>query len=130
MLTELRTEINDALKAGENMPAGFTTYEYVAEGVTPPCGVVVPAQSYIRKPGPQYPDIPFGHVGVGIDVLLLTTREAAKTEAALADQIIEASLRALRKYRIIGVSQPGVVTLSGSKFIGSVLSIEEITEEP
>lgn len=136
MLTEKRDAIKHDLETvpddwdGPPKPAGFRAFEYVGETITPPCAAVIPAEPYL-----QYPDgnakIPFRHVRLRIDVLLLSTRETSKTAAALTDQLIEwASARLSPNYDITAVSRPGVVTISGSKFVGSVLSIEELTEAP
>lgn len=126
MLTALRVRVSDALKAGD-VPA----FEYVGEAINPPCAAVVPAEPYMRWQNGDR-TVPFGHVAVGVDVLLLAATQTAKGAAAAVDALIEEALAALDAADITptSVSRPGVVTLSGSKFIGSVLSIEEITEEP
>lgn len=127
MLTELRVAIANELKA-----AGITAFEYVGEAITPPCAVVVPSDPYVIRPDGSRP-IPFRKVLVGTDVLLLVAREGgAKSAAEQIDDLIERAYAALRPNHDIGtVLRPGVVTTSsGSKFVGSVLSIESQTEEP
>lgn len=130
MLTELRTAIKTDLEAGDGKPVGFRAFEYVGESLSPPCAAIVPAEPYVRPPS-RDEAIPFGQVKVGIDVLLLSASADAATAAAATDELIEFAWRALdRNHDIRSVSRPGVVTVSGSKFIGSVLSIERTTEEP
>lgn len=136
MLTEKRTEIKAALEAGIvdgepiEKPVGFRAFEYVGESLVPPCAAVVPAEPYIRPPS-QVDGIPWGQVRLGIDVLLLSARLDEKTAAQLIDQVIEYAYRVLNEgFDVRGVSRPGVVTISGSKYIGSVLTIEQTTKEP
>ena len=126
MLTEIRGDV--AAKLNE---AGVRAVEYVGETITPPCAAVVPAQPYMRWPTPGSRDIPFGHVNVGIDVLLVSHRESNKKAAVLVDRMIEDAVGALSPhYDLTRVSQPGRVELSGAKFIGAVITIEHTTEEP
>ena len=132
MLTEARTAVKTDLESGTGKPEGFRAFEYIGESLTPPCAAVVPAEPYLRPPS-EVERIPFRHVRVDIDVLLLAARADAKTAAASMDTLIEFAYAALKpsKTRTIrSVSRPGVITVSGSKFIGSVLKIEELTEEP
>lgn len=130
MLTEKRTEIKTALEGGVDKPTGFRAFEYIGETLTPPCAAIVPAEPYLRPPSAA-DRIPFGRVRVGIDVLLISARENAAKAARLTDELIEFAHRTLRDdYDVTGVSRPGVITVSGAKFIGSVLSIEQLTEEP
>lgn len=125
MLTELRTSITDALEG-----AGIKAFGYVGEALSPPCAVVVPSNPYFRRPDGTRA-IPFRKVLVGVDVLLLVPRGDAKAEAKAIDDLLESAYRALNPNHDIGTAaRPGVVTVSGSKFIGSVLSIEALTEEP
>lgn len=65
-------------------------------------------------------------------MLLLVPREGGeKAAAALIDDLIEDAYRALNQnHDIKAASRPGVVTVSGSKYVGSVLSIEALAEEP
>lgn len=123
MLTELRGDVKTALANAGGMPAGFKALEYIGESITTPCAVVVPGQPYIEYPNGDG-TLTFGGRRVNVDVLLLTSREAAKTAANLADQLIEAAMSALDgEFDVKAVSRPGVVRHSGSKFIGSVLTI-------
>jgi hypothetical protein len=129
VLTELRASVRDALTA-----ADVTAYEYMGEAFTPPCAVVVPSEPYVQAPG-EGRSIPFGRVQVGIDVGLLVPRGEAKAEAAAIDALIEQAYRAiqpLNQMTIRRVSRPVVVTNpnSGSKYLGSVLTIEALAEEP
>lgn len=121
MLTDERTTI-----AGILDDAGLRSAEYVGVTLAPPCAAVVPHQPYVRA-GTPTDRVPFGHFIVGIDVLLLASREASKTAAASIDQQIETALAALADYDIAQVSQPGVVTLNGAKFIGAVINLEITT---
>lgn len=111
--------------------AGIKALDYIGEVITPPCALVVPSEPYVQAPGEGRP-IPFRRVGVGLDVLLLVPREGgAKAAADLIDDLIEDAFRALKTKHTLGsVSRPGVVTISGSKYVGSVLSIEALAEEP
>ena len=124
-LTQLRVAAADALEG-----AGVRAAEYLGETLSPPCAVVVPGRPYTRGPGPTAPGVPFGHRQVRLDVLLLTTRDGAKSDARRIDDLIETACAALDEYDITEVSQPGVVTHSGAKFIGSVITIEEVTKGP
>lgn len=125
---EARTKTRDALKA-----AGLTSFEYVGEAFTPPCAVVVPGEPYIVRPSGDG-RIPFRKVQVGVDVMLLVPRGEAKTEAAAIDTLIDRAYEALKgvdDITIRAVSRPRIVTTdTGSKFVGSVLSIEALAEEP
>lgn len=130
MLTEIRTEIKTALEADAAKPAGFRAFEYVGESLAPPCAAIVPADPYMRGPS-KIDEIPFGRVSVAIDVLLISAREDAATAAELTDDLIEYAYRVLvESYDVREVSRPGVITVSGAKYIGSVLSITQLTEEP
>lgn len=135
MLTEQRTEIKEALEAGVvdgepiAKPVGFKAYEYIGEALGPPCAAIVPAEPYLRRP--QRGDgVPFGRLHLGIDVLLISARDDAATAAAATDELIEYAWRVLQPFDVRSASRPGVVTISGAKFIGSVLKIEQLTEEP
>ena len=132
MLTEKRTEIKTALEAGAEKPAGFRAFEYIGETLEPPCAAIVPAEPYIRPPSATE-GVPWRQVQVGIDVLLISAREDAAKAAQLTDDLIEYAYRVLHvqgEFSVRGVSRPGVITVSGAKYIGSVLSIEQLTEEP
>lgn len=122
MLTELRTEISADLVA-----AGLRSVEYVAEVITPPVAVVVPGVPYLRWGGPG---VPFGHVTVRFDVLALTVQGASKKSAELIDSMIEDVMAALDEWDVVDVTQPGLVELNGSKFMGSVIAIEQTIKEP
>lgn len=126
---EVRTRARDALKA-----AGIASFEYVGEALTPPCAVVVPGEPYFTRRSVDA-SIPFRKVRVGADVLLLVPRGEAKAEADAMDDLIQrayAALNPLDDLAIGTVSRPGVITIrtSGSKFVGSVISIEALAEEP
>lgn len=125
---QVRTITRDALKA-----AGITSFEYVGEAFTPPCAVVVPGEPYFSRPDGTG-RVPFRTVQVGVDVLLLVPRSDAKTEAQAIDDLINSAYAALKPIddiTIRAVSRPRVVTtVSGSKYVGSVLSIEALAEEP
>jgi len=123
-LTSLRTDV-----AADLVAAGVKAVEYVGETITPPCAVVVPGQPYIVEPS-RTNDVPFGHVLVRVDVLLLVAREAAKSAAERIDQLVETAYAALGEHDITQVSRPGLVTLNGAKFVGSTITIEEVTEAP
>lgn len=124
MLTALRTDVTADLAA-----AGIRAVEYIGETITPPCAVVVPGQPYIVQPS-RGSGIPFGHVQVNVDVLLLVAREAAKTAAERIDQLVEDAFGALDEHDVVQVTRPAEVTLRGAKFIGASLSIQLVTEEP
>ena len=131
MLTEQRTAIRQALENGAGKPAGFRAFEYVGETLEPPCAAIVPANPYIQPPQGLGDKTPFRKVQLGIDVLLLSALADAKKAAELTDQLIEYAYAVLRPlYDVKRVSRPGVVTVSAAKFIGAVLSIEQLTEEP
>lgn len=132
MLTEKRTEVKTALEAGVGKPTGFKAFEYIGETLTPPCAAIVPAEPYLQPPAATE-KVPFRKVQVGIDVLLISAREDAAKAAKLTDELIEFAYRVLHvdgEYSVRRVSRPGVITVSGAKYIGSVLSIEQLTEEP
>ena len=124
MLTQLRTEVAAALTG-----AGIRAVEYVGETITPPCAVVVPGQPYLVWPT-RTNGIPFGHVQVNVDVLLLVAPEAAKSAASRIDQLVEDALGALDEHDVVSASRPGEVTLRGTKLVGAALTIQQITEEP
>lgn len=140
MLTEARTAIKAALEAGvivdgvpdpSTIPAGFKAYEYVGELLAPPCAAVVPAEPYVSKPDGAGTTIPFRRLLLGIDVLLISARDDAAKAAELTDELIEYAYRVLRpSFDVRRISRPGIVTISGAKFIGSVVTIEQLTEEP
>lgn len=125
MLTELRLAIANELKAG-----GFErAYEYVADTITPPCAVVVPGQPYVeQRPGTQ--GFTFGELSVTVDVLLVAARDINKKNAAKVDDLVELGLAALKDREVVRVSRPDIATLSGIKYLGSVLTINETTEAP
>jgi hypothetical protein len=130
VLTEKRTEIKTALDDGEGKPEGFRSFEYIGETLEPPCAAIVPAEPYIRPPSATE-RVPFRHVQLGIDVLLISARDDQKKAAQATDELIEFAYRVLNpQFTVRSVSRPGVITISGAKFIGSVLSIEQLTEEP
>lgn len=125
MLGDLRGAIAADLTAG-----GVKALGYLGEAVTPPCALVIPAEPYVRRPDGTRP-IPFRKCLIGVDVLLVVARTEASKTAQAIDELIEQAYAALKPNHTIGtVSRPGVITISGSKFVGSVLSIEALTEEP
>ena len=123
-LTSLRTDVAADLTA-----AGVRSVEYVGETITPPCAVVVPGQPYIVQPS-RSNGIPFGHVLVRVDVLLLVGNEAARSAAERIDQLVETAYAALEDRDVTQVSRPGIVPLNGAKFVGSTITIEDVTEAP
>ena len=128
-LTALRVNVSNALKDG-----GMRAFEYLGETLNPPCVAVVPSEPYIRFPNGDG-TLPFGKVAVGVDVLLLAGTQAAKSTAAKCDEMIAQAIGILRPddgpvFDVRAVSRPRVVIYSDSKFVGSVLTIEEVTEEP
>lgn len=129
MLTEQRTAIKAALEAGADKPAGFKAFEYMGEVLAPPCAAIVPAEPYLRGPD-RAEGIPFGRMFLGIDVLLISAREDAKAAARATDELIEYAVGELQPFGVKRVSRPGVVTISGAKYIGSVVTIEQLTERP
>lgn len=127
MLAELRASIKADLIAGD-----VKALDYLGEEITPPCALVVPGEPYLQRPNGDE-RIPFRKVRASVDVMLLVSRETgAKSAAKAIDELIEAAYAALKhNHTIRSASRPGVVTtVSGSKFVGSVLSIEALAEEP
>lgn len=121
---ELREAIGADLIAG-----GVQTRPYTSENVEPPCAAVVPAQPYLRRPSGDEGAI-FGMTRVGFDVLLLSQIVEAKKTAELADELLSQAWEALAAWRPREASQPAEIELSGSKFMGSVITIEHDTKEP
>lgn len=124
---QVRPSIEAALKAAD---PDLRTFDYIAEGLVPPCACVIPGQPYLewRRPNDE---IPFGHFVARIDVLLVSHRETAKRASALIEEQIYKAVKALKDdYDIRRVTQPGVIKLNGAKFIGAALTIEETVKEP
>lgn len=121
---DLRDEITADLVAG-----GVKTLPYTSEDLTPPCAAVVPGQPYLRKASGNEGLI-FGHVRATFHVLLLGPIVEAKKTADLIDGLIWDAYGALRGWRRTQVSQPAEIKLSGSTFMGAVITIEHDTEEP
>lgn len=121
---ELREAIGADLLAG-----GIATRPYTSENVEPPCAAVVPSQPYLRKPTGDEMAL-FGMTRVGFDVLLLSQIVEAKKTAELADALLSQAWEALAEWKPREASQPAEIELSGSKFMGSVITIEHDTKEP
>lgn len=129
MLAELRSEIAADLKAGgmENVD------DYTVNSPKPPCALVTPAPSYLAQ-GRGEDGAVYGEYDVGIDVLLLASRDVNKKNAALIDALIEQALAALltKNRDVTRVTRPGVVTMpeTGIKYLGAVITIAETWEAP
>lgn len=122
MLTELLAGVVADLEAGD-----VRAVDYMTETPTPSSAIVTPGQPFIVAAGNG---IPFGHQLVRIDVLLLVTREAAKTAAERMLSLVESAQAALTERDVVQVTRPGLVTLNAAKFIGCVVTIEVTTEAP
>lgn len=125
-LGAIRTDVADRLIA-----VGIKAIDYTSEVITPPSAAVVPGQPYLTwgDDGSTFSE----PVLVHIDVLLIVSREVNKKAAKDVDELVTKALGALLaepSYDVTEVSQPGVVNLSGSKFMGSVITIQQSTEEP
>lgn len=126
MLTQLRLNITDMLTA-----AGISAAEYVSETITPPVAVAVPGEPYLIRPAGEDSGVPFGSLEVRFDVLIIGHKGSNKKSAAKIDDLIWEVLDALNsQWDIDRVSQPGEITLSGSKFMGAVASISQNVKEP
>ena len=122
-------ELRDAIGA-DLLAGGIATLPYTAENVTPPCAAVVPSQPYLRRPTGDADLAVFGVTRVGFDVLLLSQIVEAKTTAELADALLSKAWAALAGWKPREASQPAEIEVHGSKFMGSVISIEHDTKEP
>lgn len=126
MLTQLRLDITETLEA-----AGINAAEYVSETITPPVAVAVPGEPYLIRPGGEDSGVPFGHIEVRFDVLIIGHKGSNKRSAAKIDDLIWSVLDALNsEWDIDRVSQPGEITLSSAKFMGAVASISQNIKEP
>ena len=99
--------------------AGFKADDYVAERVVPPCAVVVPASPYITEPDGE--SVPFGHVEVHLDVLLVAGKGTNRAAAEWLDDAIVRALDAL-DLDVTEVSAPSEVTVNGNAHMGVVIS--------
>lgn len=123
-LAEDRDEITKALDDG-----GIKALPYTSEDITPPCAAVVPSQPYLRRESGTAGAV-FGTMRVGFDVLLLSPLLEAKKTADVMDDLISDAFAALGEFDIREVSQPAEIQLSGSKYLGAVITIEHDTKEP
>lgn len=99
--------------------------DYTSEVITPPGAAVVPGQPYLTWGDDR---VAFAApVTLHLDVLLIVARDVGKRQATQADQLIGKAVQALldAEYDVTAVSQPDVVTLSGAKFMGSVITVEQ-----
>lgn len=119
-LKEIRAGIAEALKDSD---AGLKSIPYVSENITPPCTIVVPGRPYLASSGP---DLSFGFTRVRHDVLIVGARDGAKRDADAIDDLIDMAWSALEEadYDAAEATRPDVVTLSGAKFLASVISIQ------
>jgi hypothetical protein len=129
MLAELRAEIADELKAG-----GFDNVaDYTVNSPRPPCAVVIPSQNYLVAGSDDQGNV-YGEFNVGIDVLILASRDVNKKNAAQMDALLEKGLAALlaQDRDVQRVTRPGVVTMpeTGIKYLGAVVTIAETWEAP
>ncbi len=123
---ELRDEITADLTT-----AGITAYDYTSTSPRPPCASVVPAQPYVRKPTGDEPGAAvFGVVRAGFDVLLMTAIDTPAKTSQRIDALIWQAWAALRGWRPSEVSRPAEIEVSGSKFMGAVITITHDTKEP
>lgn len=123
---EVRADLTTALE-----DAGIRALPYTAETPRPPCASVVPSDPYMRRAtAHDEPPAVFQHVRVGFDVLLLETLREAKPTADAIGSLIEQAWAALKPFRPVRVSQPGEVELSGTRYMGAVITIEQDTKEP
>ena len=72
----------------------------------------------------------FGVLRVGFDVLLLSSVKEPKPTADGMDDLLSTALVGLRPYDVKRVSRPAEITISGSKYLGAVITIEHDTKEP
>lgn len=114
-LASLRADAVAALTA-----AGFKAEDYVAERVTPPCVVVVPGEPYLTEPDGQ--TVPFGHLTVHLDVLVVAGRGTNRATAAWLDDAIPRVIDALDDLDVTAVSAPSEVTTNGNSHMGVVVT--------
>lgn len=121
-------ELREAIGA-DLVEAGIATRPYTSENLEPPCAAVVPSQPYLRRPTGDELAV-FGITRVGFDVLLLSPIVEAKKTAEVADALLSQAWAALKGWGPREASQPAEIEVSGSKFMGSVITIEHDTKEP
>jgi len=109
-LTAIRTEVRDLIVA-----AGIKSQEYTAEALVPPVAVVVPGEPYLS------PSSTFGAHDVNLQVLLIGGKGTNKTVTAQLDAMTETVIEALREWDLANVAQPGLLTVNGARYLGTVL---------
>ena len=119
-----RDAITQALSTG-----GVRALPYTSEDIRPPCAAVVPSEPYLRQETGDAAAA-FGVLRVGFDVLLLAPRLEAKRTADGMDDLISLALAALEPFDVKRVSRPAEIQVSGSKYLGAVITIEHDTKEP
>ena len=105
---------------------GVKAAHYIGESVPAPGACVVPADPYLEPGGPGT-DLPFGMVSVALDVLVVSGLMTAEKQADAMDELLDKALTALNEgnFDVRSVTRPGVITLKGSKYLASVIRVEE-----
>lgn len=126
-LKELRAEIATAITGAD---ASLKSIPYVSENITPPVAVVVPGRPYLSQRQDVIEPLTFGATRVRHDVLLVLARDGAKRDADAMDDLLDKAWAALDELDHDGIeaARPDVVTLSGSKFLASVITIQHDTK--
>lgn len=111
-LTDLRKEVVDALTA-----AGLRAQHYHSEVITPPVCVVLPGGSYVTAANT------FGAKEVALRVLVVSGKGTNQATADALDEAIESAVLALSAWDINSVAEPGLISLSGSTYLATVIDI-------
>lgn len=119
VIGDLRAGAKDVLVA-----ADVKAVDYLAETLNPPVAAVVPGDPYLDREGE---DIPFGHMRVRINVLLIGAKATNKSAASQIDELIEKSIDALEDadWNVEEVGAPQQMLLNGVKHIGTYLALEQ-----
>lgn len=121
-ITQVRVDMVNLLKAN-----GFAhVHHYIGEVATPPYVMVVPAPTGYVEPAET-----FGNkYDVRIMVIVVSSKGTNLAAAEEVDQMVADVIDAVDTtddWYITDVAQPGYITLNGSRFLGTGISIEQRT---
>lgn len=112
-LLTIRTDIVTALTE-----ADIKSVHYMGETLVPPVVVVIPDDPYLTN------GEVFGTYLVRLRLLVVGAKGTNKAAADALDEKIETIIDVLSKWDALGVSQPGQISLNGSQFLGTVITLE------
>ena len=120
-LTTMRQAVRDALRG-----ANLNAESYMVDRIYPPTCIVLPADPYIALPIGQNPLRQA--YSVGMRVVIIGGNGLNEAAAEEIDLMIQKAVLALEDdWEITGVSEPTQLSIRGTDYVGSVITLETNT---